>query len=452
MTDATDRFVRHIALLRYEDLPTAAIEAARILALDTLGVCVSGSAAPYADVVASTTAAWGAGGEAHVLGRGDLLPAASAGLVNAFQAHSQEWDCVHEPAVVHALATVQSAVLAAAERRGGLNGREFLLALAAGVDASATIGMASRSPLKFFRPATAGTFGVVAALAKLERFDEATLRNAFGLAFSQAAGTMQAHVEGRPTLALQIGLATRAGMNAVDLARAGFPGPQDMLEGPFGFYEVMEGAWDAAPFEALGRASRIAEVSIKPFPTGRATHAGIDGIQRLLATERIEADEVERLTLMVPPLVHRLVGRPFREDMTVSYARLCFQYVGAVALRFGTVDVADFRPERLADPGLRDLSRRIEVVVDGNPDPNALVPQTVRVRLRGGAVREISVEHMLGSPMNPLSQAQREDKFRRAWSGAVRSLAPETADRAIAMAARLQELDDVRAFVRLAVP
>ncbi|MBX6370624.1 MAG: MmgE/PrpD family protein, partial [Rhodospirillales bacterium] len=180
--------------------------------------------------------------------------------------------------------------------------------------------------------------------------------------------------------------------------------------------------------------------------------AGIDGIQRLLATERIEADEVERLTLMVPPLVHRLVGRPYREDMTVSYARLCFQYVGAVALRFGTVDVADFRPERLADPGLRDLSRRIEVVVDGNPDPNALVPQTVRVRLRGGAVREISVEHMLGSPMNPLSQAQREDKFRRAWSGAVRSLAPETADRAIAMAARLQELDDVRAFVRLAIP
>jgi 2-methylcitrate dehydratase PrpD len=449
---ATDRLIRHVASLSYADLPPAAIEAARVLALDTLGVCVSGSAAPYAAAVAGTAARWGAGAEAHVLGSGDALPAPAAALVNAYQAHSQEWDCVHEPAVVHSLATIQSAVLAAAERRRGLSGREFLLALAAGVDASATIGMGSRSRLKFFRPATAGTFGVAAALGKLDGLDEAALRDAFGLAFGQAAGTMQAHVEGRPTLALQVGMATRAGMNAVDLAAAGFPGPHDMLEGPFGYYEMMEGAWDAAPFEALGRISRIAEVSIKPFPTGRATHAGIDGIQRLLAADRIEPDEVERLTLLAPPLIHQLVGRPYRDGMTVSYARLCFQYVGAVALRFGTVDAPDFRAERIADPELRALAQRIEVAIDGNPDPNALVPQTVRVRLRSGTTREVHVEHMLGSPMNPLTKEQREDKLRRAWSQSARKLDPASADRAIALAARLEELEDVRELLRLALP
>jgi 2-methylcitrate dehydratase PrpD len=449
---ATGRLVRHIVSLRYEDLPPAAIEAAKILALDTLGVCVSGSAAPYAAAVGATAARWGAGEEAHVLGRGEALPAPSAAFVNAYQAHSQEWDCVHEAAVVHSLATVQSALCAAAERRGGLSGRDFILALAAGVDASSTIGMGSRAPLKFFRPATAGTFGVAAALAKLEGFDEAALRDALGLAFSQAAGTMQAHVEGRPTLALQVAMATRAGMNAVDLAAAGFPGPHDMLEGPFGFYAMMEGAWDAAPFEALGRVSRIAEVSIKPFPTGRANHAGIDGIQRLLAAERIEADEVEKLTLLAPPLIRQLVGRPYRDDMTVSYARLCFQYVGALALRFGTVDAPDFRPERLADPAMRDLAQRVEVAVDDNPDPNALVPQTVRVLLRSGRVREMRVEHMLGSPANPLTAAQREDKFRRAWSQAARKLDPARADRAIALAGRLQTLGDVRELFRLALP
>lgn len=449
---ATDRLVRHVAALRYEDLTPAAIEAAKILALDTLAVSISGSAAPHAASVGATAARWGAGEGAHVLGHGAALPAPSAALVNAYQAHSQEWDCVHEAAVVHSLATVQSAVFAAAERRGGLSGREFLLALAAGVDASATIGMGSRSPLKFFRPATAGTFGVAAALGKLEGLDEAVLRDAFGLAFSQAAGTMQAHVEGRPTLALQVGMATRAGMNAVDLASAGFPGPHDMLEGPFGYYEMMEGAWNTAPFEALGRVSRIAEVSIKPFPTGRANHAGIDGIQRLLAAERIEAGEVERLTLLAPPLIHQLVGRPYRDGMTVSYARLCFQYVGAVALRFGTVDAPDFCPERLADAGLRSLAQRIEVAIDDNPDPNALVPQTVRVRLRSGTVREVRVEHMLGSPANPLAKAQREDKLRRAWSQAARPLDPASADRAIALGARLEALDDVRDLLHLALP
>jgi 2-methylcitrate dehydratase PrpD len=448
----TDRLIRHVASLRYEDLPEAAIDAGKVLALDTLAVSVSGSAAPHAAAVGAAVARWGTGEEAHVLGRGDALPAPSAALVNAYQAHSQEWDCVHEAAVVHSLATVQSAVFAAAERRGGISGRAFLLALAAGVDASATIGMGSRAGLKFFRPATAGTFGVAAALGKLEGLDEAALRDALGLAFTQAAGTMQAHVEGRPTLALQVGLATRAGMNAVDLAAAGFPGPHDMLEGPFGYYAMMEGAWDAAPFEALGQVSRIAEVSIKPFPTGRANHAGIDGIQRLLAAEPIAPEEVERLTLLAPPLIHQLVGRPYRDGMTASYARLCFQYAGAVALRFGTVDAPDFHPERLADPTLRSLARRIEVVIDDNPDPNSLVPQTVRMRLRSGAVREVRVEHMLGSPANPLTKTQREDKVRRAWSQAAGKLDPASADRAIALAARLEQLDDVRELLRCALP
>lgn len=449
---ATEHLLHHVASLRYDDIPVAAIEAAKVLALDTLGVCVAGSTSPHARAVAACAARWGAGNEAHVLGTGLALPAPAAALVNAFQAHSQEWDCVHEPAVVHSLATIQSAVLAAAERRGGLSGREFLLALAAGVDASATIGMSSRSPLKFFRPATAGTFGVAAALGKLERLDVAALRDAFGLAFSQAAGTMQAHVEGKPTLALQVGMATRSGMNAVDLAAAGFPGPSDVLEGPFGFFAMMEGEWDDMPFSALGRISRIAEVSIKPFPTGRATHAGIEGIQRLLAAERIDVAEVERLTLEAPPLIHRLVGRPWREGMTVSYARLCFQFVGAVALRNGAVDAPDFQPGCLADSALRALAERIEVVVDKNRDPNALVPQTVRVRLRSGVAREVRVEHMLGSPANPLAAAQREDKFRRAWKQAARPLDAAAADRAIALASRLEELDDVRTLSRLAVP
>jgi aconitate decarboxylase len=450
--EATDALVRHIASLRYEDLSAEAIAAAKILALDTLAVTVSGSAAPHADSICATAARWGDGAEAHVAGRGDLMPAGTAALVNAFQAHSQEWDCVHEPAVVHSLATVQSAVFAAAERRGGLSGRDFLLALAAGVDCSATIGVGSRSRLKFFRPATAGAFGVAAALATIEDLDEATLRDALGLAFSQAAGTMQAHVEGRPTLALQVGMATRAGMNAVDLAMAGFPGPSNMLEGPFGFYETMEGAWSTEPFGALGKLFRIAEVSIKPFPTGRATHAGIDGIERLLAAEHIDPDDVEKLTLLAPPLIHQLVGRPYRDGMSVSYARLCFQYVGAVALRHGTVDAADFRPERLGDSEMRALARRIEVVVDDNPDPNALVPQSVQVRLRSGVVRESRVEHMLGSPANPLTPSQREEKVRRAWSQAARALPAGNVDRAIEMASRLESLEDVRELFRLALP
>ncbi|MFO1352340.1 MAG: MmgE/PrpD family protein [Gammaproteobacteria bacterium] len=441
MTQAVARLAQHVVTTRFEDLPPAAIAAAKVFFLDTLGVCVAGTSASYAAEVRAAAYGWGMGNDATVLGLGERLPAANAAFVNAYHTHCQEYDSVHEPAVVHALATIQSAVLAHAEKRGGILGKDLLLALALGVDVAASIGMAAKTGLKFFRPATAGIFGVAAAVGKLARLDVAGLMDAFGLAYSQAAGTMQAHVEGKPTLALQIAFAAAAGMRAVDLAKAGFPGPHDVLEGPFGFYRLFEGAADIEPVWAeLGKVWRITQVSHKPFPAGRATHGGIDGIMTLKAEHGVRAENIAKLTLRAPPLIHQLVGRPLKADMKANYARLCFQYVGAVALSGDSVEVADFRPERLQDPALLSLANRIEVVIDGNPDPNALKPQTVVAKLSDGREITVDVPETIGSPAKPLSREQHLAKFRRCLGHNAKRLAPNTAERLISLTDRLDQL------------
>lgn len=453
MTQAVERLVRHVIDTEFEDVPPAAIAATKVFCLDTLGVCISGTSAPYAAEMRTAVSGWGDAPEATVLGLGDQLPAAAAAMVNAFHTHDQEYDCIHEPAVVHPLATVQSAVLAHAERCGDVSGRELLLALVLGVDVATSIGMAARASLRFFRPATAGVFGVAAAVGKLVGLDHAALMDAFGLAYTQAAGTMQAHVEGGPALALQIGWAAMAGMRAVDLAGAGFPGPHDVLEGHFGYFRVYEGEWDLDPVWAeLGRVWRITQVSHKPFPTGRATHGGIDGILQLRQLEGLHADNVERLTLRAPSLIHHLVGRPPRSDMPVNYARLCFPYVGALALANGRIAVDDFAPERLGDTQMLDLARRLEVVIDDNPDPNALRPQTVVARFTDGRVRAVEVPHTLGSPERPLTRAQYLDKFRRCLTSGARPLPAEAADRVIALVDRLEHLPDSNELIRALRP
>ena len=92
----------------------------------------------------------------------------------------------------------------------------------------------------------------------------------------RAAGTMQAHVEGKPTLPLQIAGAARAAVVANDLAEAGIPGPHDVFEGPYGYLSLFEEDSDIGPVIAsLGQVWRIEEVSYKPFPTGRAAQGGI---------------------------------------------------------------------------------------------------------------------------------------------------------------------------------
>jgi aconitate decarboxylase len=453
MTNALNPLVQHVLKTRFEDLSPEAVNAAKTFCLDTLGVCVAGTSAPYAATVQTVVSGWGNGTEATAIGLGDKLPAPSAAMVNAFHTHNQEFDCVHELAVVHPLTTVQSAVLAYAERQGGISGRDLILANVLGVDVATSIGMASQTGLSFFRPATAGIFGVTAAVGKLAGLDHDTFMDALGLAYSQAAGSMQAHVEGGPALALQIAFAAAGGLRAVDLAQAGFPGPHDILEGRFGYFRLFEGAWDLEPVWAdWGRVWRITQVSHKPFPSGRATHGGIDGILQLRERYGMRADEVERLTLQAPLLIHELVGRPLLPEMQVNYARLCMQYVGALALVNGQVDVTDFRPERLTDARLHRLGQRIEVTIDEHLAPHALSPQTVSVRLHDGREVAVEVPHTLGSPERPLSRAQHVAKFRRCVSVAAQPLAADAAERVIAMVDRLEDLPNTNDLMQALNP
>lgn len=453
MTQAVDPLVQHVIATRFEDLSAPAVAAVKTFCLDTIGVSVAGTGARYAADVRAAVGKWGRGDEATMLGLDSKLPAGAAAMINAFHAHDQEFDCVHEAAVVHPLTTIQSAALAVAERAGGVTGRELILALALGVDVATSIGMAAQTGLRFFRPATAGVFGATAAAGKLAGLDASGLKNALGLAYAQNAGTMQSHVEGGPALALQMGFAAAAAVRAVDLARAGLPGPHDVLEGPFGYFRLYEGAWDWEPvWSELGTVWRITQVSHKPFPTGRAAHGGLDGILQLRAAHGLRADDVARLTLAAPPLIHQLVGRPAQSDMDVTYARLCFQYVGALALLHGGVDVADFSAERLADPRPHDLARRIDLVADDNPDPNALAPQAVSARLNDGRTLRVDIPHTLGSPERPLSREQHLAKFRRCWSCGVQLLADEAADRLIGLIDGLEELGNSNDIVVLARP
>jgi 2-methylcitrate dehydratase PrpD len=412
---AEARLAAHALGLDWRRVPEAARGAATLFLHDTLCVGVAGAATPGARAVLQVARAWGEGGACSVLGRpGVRLPAPSAAFVNAFQIHCQEFDCVHEPAVLHPMATVTAALLAEAERGGPVAGEAFLVSLIVGVDVAVALGLAATGPLTFFRPATAGVFGSVAALARLRGFSAETTLDAFGLALAFASGTMQSHLEGKPALPLQVANAARAAIVAADLAAAGLKGPHRSIAGPFGYLSLMERASDLAPvLEALSGTRRIAEVSWKPFPTGRAAHGGLVALRALMDRHGLSACGLDRLDFRAPPLIKRLVGRPARLGMDVAYARLCLPWLAATALTYGEVGLGDFTPERLADPGLHALAARIGVIEDGGSDPAAFTPLVAVARTRAGETFEVRIEAMLGAPSNPLSLARHMDKARR---------------------------------------
>lgn len=411
--DASNDIADFAASLRWAAIDAGARRSAALFFHDSLCVGIAGAKAPLADSVLGAAQGWsGEGGSCLVLGRDQCLPPAEAAFVNAFQIHAQEYDCVHEPAVVHPLATVLAVLLSDLGRGGERSGARLLTALTVGVQVAVALGMAATTPLRFFRPATAGIFGSVAAIGALRGLDAATIRDALGIALAFTSGTMQAHIEGKPTLPLQIAQAARSAVQAIDLAAAGFPGPMNAIEGPFGYLALFEEGHDSARLRAgLYDGLRVAEVSWKPFPSGRASHGGIVAVQALLA-HGLGVSDLKTLTYRAPSLIERLVGRPAVADMTPAYARLCFAWLAAVTLTRGTVDLDDFTPENLSDPALLAIAAKVRVEVDDNPDPAAFVPATaVAIGTNGREFRE-SVAAQLGSPAWPLSREQHLTKAR----------------------------------------
>ena len=377
-------------------------DAERLLA-DTLAVGAAGATAPGAKGVREAAIGWGVSEDARVIGSSQRLPAPSAAFVNAFQIHCLEWDAVHEAAVVHALSVVTAALLAASDRRGGSSPDEALAALAVGVDIASGLGLAADSALSFFRPATAGCIGAALAVARLEGIGRGRLPDVLGLAYSFCAGTMQAHVEGSIALPLQIANAARAAITAVDLVKAGLTGPHDGLEGPFGYFKLFEQGDLSRYTQGLGRVWRISDVSVKPYPSGRASHAVLGTLAELRRDGQIAQVEAH-----VPPLIERLVGRQPRPDMTPAYARLCLPVLATLMIEDGRID-----PRRFGD--LAAVEPRCTLRGDGNPDPNALSPQRLIVTFADGRRVERHVPHTLGSPDAPLSpdQAQAKSAFAR---------------------------------------
>jgi aconitate decarboxylase len=406
---ATNDLLHYVEQLRFEHLSTRTLSHAQLFIEDSLGVALAGHLGSFTPQLLRAVRAQGSGDEARVWGSRLRLPAANAAMVNAYLIHCLEFDCVHEAAVVHPMAVILATLLAQCERQPELTGADLLLGVVTAVDVAACLGMASRAKMRFFRPAQCGAFGAAAALAKLAGMDQAGIRNVLGVLLGQISGTLQAHREGAPLLPMQIAFNARNAISAFDFARHGLRGPSDVFEGEFGYLPLFEGSFDlvASVQSLLTQAARgehaISQVSHKPFPSGRATHGGVDAMLHLLQQHNWHAEQVRSVTLFAPPLIRQLIDRPALFGQGANYLKLCFPYCAASALLQGDLGVLDFSDAAITEERRFRLAQKIHVQADDNSDPNALAPIRVLMENNQGQRCEMRVCDVLGAPGNPLS-------------------------------------------------
>lgn len=431
MTDPTfhdpiERILDLIEQTRYEDLPAEVIEIATVFFLDTVGVACAGRLAPKLDALIAASARWGSAGDpgASVWNTGTRAPGPVAALINGYQCHALEYDCVYEPGVILPTPPIFSALMAKVDelsaRGQSPSGRDLIRAFVVALEVSCTLSGAARSAMFFFRPSTTGVFSALAALACLDPLPRAQLRHAFGIGYSQMCGPMQAHEEGSMMLAMQMGFASRNALQAQDMARLGITSPVELLSGRFGYFNNFEDAHDLpAALDAMGAPWKVTQLSHKPFPSGRVTHGVIHAMRGLRQEfDLTAANALERVSsvhVTLPPLGMQLVGRPMMHQPAPNYARLCIPFVAAAEVIFGGVDPTTFKPERLGNATVETLARRVITGEKQHPNPNAFYPQSLTLELVSGERITREIPYAWGHPLLPLNAQEREDKFRLCW-------------------------------------
>src|SRR5213592_4148634 len=194
MVGETIRLAEYAAGLRYEDLPTEVIAAAKDAIIDTIAACICGAALPWSRIVIDYAERTGPGGASRILGRGTAVQAPAAALANGALAHAFELDSLTRPgAGAHPGATVLPPALAVAQECRS-DGRALIAAFVAGNEVMIRIGRATghtNEARGFHAPGTTGPFGAAVACGRLLGLDAAKLANAIGIAGSLAGGLLE---------------------------------------------------------------------------------------------------------------------------------------------------------------------------------------------------------------------------------------------------------------------
>ncbi len=287
------------AAIRLDRLPPDVVTRARFLVLDLVGniVRARSDAESTASFLAAARAMGMAGGSFGVFGDAARYTPAGAAFLNGALAHSLDFDDTHAAGSLHPGAPVIPAALAAGEMAGA-SGANVLAAIVAGYEVTCRVALALPAGAHYdrgFHPtATCGAFGAAAAAARVFGLDAEQIAGAIGTVLSQCAGSLQFLANGAWTKRFQVGWAAMNGLMAATLVREGFKGAAEALEGRHGFMRAY--APNPTPERALlglGEVFELMATAVKPYPSCRYGHAGIDAALALRAEHGLRREEIE---------------------------------------------------------------------------------------------------------------------------------------------------------------
>ena len=416
MTSALSQFIVNA---KYEDLPEAAVVAAKRGLLDFIAVTVAGSCEPVAEKIMNYAKQSGCVGEATAVNGGFQTSACMAALVNGTLSHAIDYDdVIHVPPfwLGHPSVAILPAVLAVAEKNK-LSGRDVILAYAIGIEVYVKTALyCGDTPYKngWHNACYIGTMAAAGAAAKLMKLNETQVRRTFGIAASLACGVRQNF--GTMTKPLHAGVAARNGVEAATLASLDFTAAENIFEAPLGFRNVFtatnrDNSKDVPygndiltpeQFAAiLGNPWNIADpgMSFKLCPSCRATHFGMEAGAQFRDQYTVDPEQIVEIECHVPNHMESVLI--YHDPVKGLEGKFSLEYVLARTVLEGTPGIHDFTDERVNEPAIKEMIKKIKWV-SFEPEAGSFgIPEYI-FKLKDGTEFRTAVEFPKGEPENPV--------------------------------------------------
>lgn len=405
--------------LRLSDVDEETLDAAKVRIVDSLASAIGAArlAEPSVEQVIAFSAGQSDDEDAHVLGTDRRAAVEYAAFANASLIRYLDWNDYHaEPnrhgtlSIGHASSNL-GALLSVAEANGN-SGEELLLATVLAYELH--LRMADETA-QYDDGLDHVNYGLVAstlAVGRLRRLSPEELAQAVNIAIAGNLALYQTRCgELTEWKGFAFGNTVRNAVVAVDLAEAGINGPAPIFEGKAGFSNLLSHPIDpdVGTFGGNGGDYRLPDTSLKPYPICGALQEPVENALGFLSRQDVDWREITGVEVLAGAGAIDLCAAEEEkwDPQNRNTADHSMPYCLARAFVDGEVGLAQFTPEKIADPEIRELMEKVTVTED--PDRSLL-----RVETESDSY-EVSVEHPRGHPERPFTDDELAEKLGTAF-------------------------------------
>ncbi len=455
MESISHKMARFALDLKYTDIPAEAVKEAKRFMLDSIGCALA--AMKNEDMQQAFDYIKKLGGEkqARTMGHGHFTNMPNATLMNSLLIRGMDYNDIYWEQDPSHPSDIIPAALSPGEYQG-CSGKELLEGILIAYELEMRMCLAAHPGVREvgWHHATLTQFVSPVVAGKMLGLSEEKIVAAIGISGSSHS-TFGGVVAGDLTNMKNTAdpMAVEAGVRAAMLAETGFSGPVKVFEGKEALFEVISNVeWKSDILtDGLGEKFLITDCEYKAFPTEALTHQPVTATLELMANNKIEPKNVEKILIETTARGADILSDPSKyKPNTKETADHSLPYCIAVAVAKGNVLPSDFEAEALKDPLVLETIDKIEVIA--NEEIDSLFPRVKRaiciITTADGKEYKKQVDHAKGSKQNPLSDEEVISKFR---ANATEVLSDKRMDEVVRATFDLENFSDIGGYIDLLI-